>query len=50
MQPDIEEFYPFASKDLLMKVINHTKSFVTISKEEVNTIKHSRKSLLFLYG
>ena len=44
---DIEEFYPSISKGLLMKAINHTKSFVTISKEEVKTIMHSRKSLLF---
>ena len=47
MQFDIEEFYPSISKGLLMKAINHTQSFVTITKEEVKTIMHSRKSLLF---
>ena len=47
IQFDIEELYPSISKSLLMKVINHAKSFVTISKEEINTIMHSRKSLLF---
>ena len=47
MQFNIEEFYPSISKGLLMKTINHAKSLVTISKEEVITIMHSRKSLLF---
>ena len=30
-----------------MQTINHTKPFNTLSKEEVKTIKRSRKSLLF---
>ena len=30
-----------------MKAIDHAQSFVTISKEEVKTIMHSRISLLF---
>ena len=47
MQFDIEEFYPSISKGLLVKAINHAQSFVIISKEEVKTIMHSRKSLLF---
>ena len=47
MQFNIEEFYPSISKGLFMKAINYAQSFVTISKEEVKTIMHSRKSLLF---
>ena len=47
MQFDIEEFYPSISKGLLMKAIDHAQSFVTINKEEVKTIMHFRKSLLF---
>ena len=47
MQFDIEEFYSSVSKGLLMKAIDQAQSFVTISKEEVKTIMHSRKSLLF---
>ena len=46
MQFDIEELYPSISKGLLMKAM-HAQSFVTINKEEVKTIMHSRKSLLF---
>ena len=44
MQFNIEEFYPSISKGLSMKAINYAQSFVTISKEEVKTIMHSRKS------
>ena len=47
MQFDIEEFYPSISKGILMKAIDYAQSFVTINKEEVKTIMHSRKSLLF---
>ena len=47
MQFELEEFYPPISKGLFMKAINHAKSLITISKEEVNTIIHFRKSLLF---
>lgn len=47
MQFDVKGFYPAISKDLLMKAVNSTKSFVTIRKEEVNAIMNSRKSFLF---
>ena len=33
MQFDIEEFYPSISIGLLMEAINHTNSFVTMSKK-----------------
>ena len=47
MQFDIEEFYPSISKELLLKSITYAKTLVNISDEEINTIMHSRKSLLF---
>ena len=47
MQFDIEEFYPSISKELLLKAITYVKTFVNITDEEINTIMHSRKSLLF---
>ena len=47
MQFDIEEFYPSNSKELLVKAIKYAKTLVNISDEEINTIMHSRKSLLF---
>ena len=43
MQFDIEEFYPSISKYLLVKTINHARTFVDISSKEM----HSRKFLLF---
>ena len=47
MQFDMEEFYPSISKELLLKAITNAKTLVNISDEEINTIMHSRKSLLF---
>ena len=47
MQFDIEEFYPSISKELLLKAITYAKTLVNISDEEISTIMHSRKSLLF---
>ena len=47
MQFDIEEFCPSISKELLLKTITYVKTLVNISDEEINTIMHSRKSLLF---
>ena len=48
MQFDIEEFYPSISKELLLRaIITYAKTLVNISDEEINTIMHSRKSLLF---
>ena len=46
MQFDIE-FYPSSSKELLLKAITYAKTLVNISNEKINTIMHSRKSLLF---
>ena len=47
IQFDIEEFYPSISKELSLKAITYAKTLVNISDEEINTIMHSRKSLLF---
>ena len=47
MQFDFEEFYPSISKELLLKAITYAKTLVNISDEEINTIMHSRKFLLF---
>ena len=48
MQFDVEEFYPSISKELLLKAITYAKTLVSISDEEINTIMHSRNSLLFI--
>ena len=47
MQYDAEEFYSSISKEILLKAITYAKALVNISDEEINTIMHSRKSLLF---
>ena len=46
MQFNIEEFYPSVSKHHLINAKNDTKSFITISKEEINAMKHFWQSLL----
>ena len=52
MQSDIKEFYPSISKELILKAITYAKTLVNVSDEEIDTIMHSRKSLLFnnIYG
>ena len=50
VQFDIADFYPSISKQLLQKAIRHAKKYVDISKEEIDTIMHARKSLLFNNG
>ena len=47
MQSDIEKVYPSVSKELLLKALTYMKILVNISDEEINTIMHSRNSLLF---
>ena len=47
MQFDIEELCPSISKELLLIAITYAKTLVNISNEKINTIMHSRKSLLF---
>ena len=47
MQFNIEEFYRSISIELLLKAIVYAKTLVNISDEEIETIMHSRNSLLF---
>ena len=47
---DICEFYPSISEDLLNRALEFAKLHTTISDDEVATIKHARKSLLFNQG
>ena len=44
---DIEIFYPSISEDLLKKSINWAEQHTKISKQDMEIIMHSRKSLLF---
>ena len=44
---DIVDFYPSISKDLLLKAINFAKSVTPIQDKFIETILHSRKTLLF---
>ena len=45
---DIVDFYPSISKDLLTNAINFASTITSIDKKVVDTIMHSRKSLLFI--
>ena len=44
---DIKEFYPSITKEILNKALNFAKNITSISDEEMRTIYHCRKSLLF---
>ena len=44
---DIKDFYPSISKKLFHKAINFAKKYTYISKEDIDIINHSRKSVLF---
>ena len=44
---NIVDFYPLTSKELLTNAINFAGTITTIDKKVVDTIMHSRKSLLF---
>ena len=43
----LKQFYPSVSKEHSLKAITYVKTVVNISDEEINTIMHPRKSLLF---
>ena len=47
LQLDIVEFYPSITEELLDKAINFGSSHTNIDKEEIEIIKHCRKSMLF---
>ena len=44
---DTADFYPSISKDLVTNAINFSSIITTIDKKVIDTIMHSRKSLLF---
>ena len=45
---DIVDFYPSISKDLLTSTINFDSTITSIDQKTIETIMHSRKSLLFI--
>ena len=47
VQMDIKEFYPSITASVLDKALNYARSKTKITDEEIRTIKHCRKSLLF---
>ena len=47
---DIENFYPSITERLLMDAVNFAKTYVNIPQQDIDIIKHSRKSLLFSNG
>ena len=50
VQLDIKEFYPSISENTLDRAIEFAQSIVDIPPNEIRTIKHCRKSLLFNNG
>jgi len=47
IQLDIKEFYPSITKTIFDDALNFAKMITSITREEIRTIKHCRKSLLF---
>ena len=47
MQFEFEKCYPSVSKELLLKTLTYVKTLLNINDEQINTIIHVRKSLLF---
>ncbi|XP_063692277.1 uncharacterized protein LOC134824333 [Bolinopsis microptera] len=47
LQFDIESFYPSISENLLDRALQFAQEHINISEEDIDTIKHSRLSLLF---
>ena len=46
-QLDIKEFYPSITKTIFENALNFAKTQTTITRDEIRTITHCRKSLLF---
>ena len=44
---DIKDFYPSISEYLVMEALNFAKRHLMISKDDIETIRYARKSLLF---
>ena len=47
IQLDIKEFYPSITKTIFEDALDFAKTQTTIGRDEIRTIKHCRKSLLF---
>jgi hypothetical protein len=47
IQLDIKEFYPSITKTIFEDALNFAKTQTTIGRDEIRTITHCRKSLLF---
>ena len=47
VQFDIKDFYPSITEEILDNAVNFAKEHITITTEQLRTIKHCRKSLLF---
>ena len=47
IQLDIKEFYPSITKTIFDDALNFAKTHTTIGRDEIRTIKHCQKSLLF---
>ena len=48
VQLDFKDFYPFITEEILEKSLGFAKQYVNIAKKDIQSIKHCRKSLLFL--
>ena len=49
-QLDIKGFYPSITEEILEKSSEFAKQCVDITEKDIRSIKHCRKSLLFLSG
>ena len=47
---DIEQFYPSIKESVLLKALEFAKSHTKVSKKDIDTIRHARRSLLFNQG
>ena len=48
IQLDIKDFYPSITEEILEKSLEFAKQYVDITEKNIQSIKHCRKSLLFL--
>ena len=45
---NIKDFYPSITEEILKKSLEFAKQYVDITEKDIRSIKHCRKSLLFL--
>ena len=48
IQLKIKDFYPSITEEILEKSLEFAKQYVDITEKNIQSIKHCRKSLLFL--